>query len=115
MGDPKRWVQLPRQPQREEAHLAWSNKGHVSATTRRRILSRDNYTCQNCGHKDITSASLEIDHKNNTRNATYNTDANLQALCCGCHHRKTLRETREGHRRRVARGRYPMERHPGLI
>ena len=95
--------------------MAWSNTGHVPTLTRRRILHRDNHTCQHCGHYNPTGAGLEIDHRDNTRDDNYDADKNLQVLCAPCHRRKTLRETKQGHQARAARGRYPTERHPGLI
>lgn len=95
--------------------MAWTNRGHVQPLTRHRILNRDNHTCQNCGHHSPTGVGLEIDHRDNTRDDTYNNDRNLQVLCAPCHRRKTLAETTAGHRRRAARGRHPTEPHPGLI
>lgn len=94
--------------------MAWSNTGHVSTSTRRRILARDNYTCAACGHHDPTGAALEIDHRDNTRGPNYNSDENLVTLCIRDHQAKTLREIQAGHRRRAARGRHPAEAHPGL-
>lgn len=94
--------------------MAWTNTGHVPTNTRRRILNRDNHTCQTCGHHDPTGTTLEIDHHDNTRGPNYNTDENLATLCTRDHQAKTTRETQAGHRRRAARGRHPTEAHPGL-
>ena len=91
--------------------MAWSNSGHVSTSTRRRILARDSHTCQRCG---ATGVPLEINHIDNTRGPGYDRDENLEALCVPCHRVETLRETAEGHRARRARGRHPQEAHPGL-
>ena len=92
--------------------MSWSNSGHVSTSTRRRILARDNHTCQRCG---ATGVPMEINHKDNTRGDGYNHDGNLETLCVPCHAVQTRRETAQGQARRAARRRLPQGRHPGLI
>lgn len=94
--------------------MAWSNRGHVSPATRRRILARDNHSCVICGHHDPTGKTLAVDHRDNTRGPNYDTDGNLQTLCHWHHDRKTYVETVAGRRRHVARGHHPGEAHPGL-
>lgn len=91
--------------------MAWSNNGHVSTSTRRRILARDNHTCQRCG---ATDGPFEVDHIDNTRGPHYDLDTNKQTLCVACHTRKTRAEEQRGRRTRRARGRHPQEAHPGL-
>lgn len=92
--------------------MAWSNSGHVSTSTRRRILARDNHTCQHCG---ATGVPLEIDHIDNTRGPHYDLDTNKQTLCVTCHTRKTRAEEQRGRQRHYARRRLPQKPHPGLI
>lgn len=89
--------------------MAWSNTGHVPPATKRRILKRDNNTCQRCGAQGVT---LEINHRNNTRGFGYSNDDNLEALCRPCHATQTRRETQEGQRKRRAQGMHPGDKHP---
>lgn len=74
-------------------HARHSRK--VTATARWRvlraaILERDNYACRTCGAR----GRLEVDHVKPVRShpALAWTPANLQALCPGCHARKTRLE-----------------------
>lgn len=89
--------------------MAWSNHKHVPANVRKRIIERDQETCQHCGAQGV---SLEVDHISNTRNALYDSDANLQALCRSCHHRKTTTETQKGRNKRKSLGLHPGDKHP---
>lgn len=76
------------------------------------VFQRDNWTCVDCGHRDITGATLECDHTGD-RN-----DHRLTVLItrCGryspnnCHGRKS---SAEGHAARP-QARRPKARHPGL-
>ena len=73
--------------------------------TRRRILARDNDTCQHCG-----GGATHVDHIQPAAAGGSDEDENLQALCKACHARKTGREanlTRKTNKR-------PDEPHPGL-
>lgn len=61
---------------------------------RKRVLSRDNFTCQHCGLRDETKGFLDIDHIKPRRafpELTYKME-NLITLCPNCHKRKTLRD-----------------------
>ena len=61
---------------------------------RKRILERDNYTCQVCGFTD--SEIMEVDHilpmkiypKLQTR------FSNLMTMCPNCHRRKTIKDSK---------------------
>ena len=58
---------------------------------RRRVLARDEYRCRACGH----AGRLEVDHKHPVqRGGDPWAMGNLQALCRGCHIRKTGAENR---------------------
>jgi 5-methylcytosine-specific restriction protein A len=61
---------------------------------RARMLRRSDWTCAGCGHRDVTGASLQIDHI--TRQADGGSDelGNLQVLCTGCHKDKSAAERR---------------------
>lgn len=85
---------------------------HVPTHIRKRILQRDNHTCQKC---KATNTPLEVDHIDNTRGPGYNLDSNLQALCVECHEEKTRREIAAGRARRASRRRLPVDHHPGRI
>ncbi len=72
-----------------EEHLFW--KGGISGINRR-AKTRDDYTCQICGLRDIEI--IEVDHikpKSKYPKLKYDVD-NLMCLCPNCHRRKTLRE-----------------------
>ncbi|HHT9136796.1 MAG TPA: HNH endonuclease [Candidatus Wunengus sp. YC60] len=49
---------------------------------RKRIVKRDNATCQHCG---FTGKSLHVHHKEFKRNGGTETDDNLVTLCARCH------------------------------
>ena len=62
-------------------------------TIHRRVLQRDNYTCQECGAK----GELEVHHITPISKKGTNNPRNLITLCPQCHRRKTnslLRELR---------------------
>ena len=60
--------------------------------TRRKVMERDGYRCQNCGR----AGRLECDHKVPLfkGGAPYDMD-NLQMLCRKCHFNKTYQEVNE--------------------
>lgn len=95
--------------------MAWknSNNKHVTATTRKRILARDQNTCQHCG---TTTPPFDVDHIDNTRGFGYDEDYNLQLLCRACHNTKTQHEAAAAARAsKQARLKRPQRPHPGLI
>lgn len=59
---------------------------------RERVLIRDLYTCQACGHYGD-----QVDHINNDAHEVV-PDERLQTLCQPCHSSKTMRETNEARR-----------------
>lgn len=83
---------------------AWRNGAptHVKTHIRKKILTRDGYTCQQCG-----SPAAEVDHIDNTRGPGYDALSNLQSLCVPCHRAKTQREAQVGRAARVARVKRP--------
>lgn len=91
--------------------MVWSNRPHVPYHQRRRIKQRDGYICQRCGVQD---APLEVNHIIALAEGGDNSDDNLETLCVPCHDPETVEQTRRGHARRAARGRFPKEKHPGL-
>ena len=68
-----------------------------------------------CAHCGDDGGRLELDHIHNHASGGGDTIDNAQWLCHACHAAKTKREAAIGRARRVARGRHPVERHPGLI
>lgn len=82
----------------------------VPSHLRRKVLARDDHTCQQCG-----DTGTEVDHIINVAAGGTNDLDNLRALCPPCHERKTRRETKLGHQRRFSAGYHPGEQHPGLI
>ncbi|CAB0806778.1 HNH endonuclease [Corynebacterium diphtheriae] len=94
--------------------MAWknSNNKHVTTTTRKRILARDQNTCQHCG---TTTPPFDVDHIDNTRGFGYDEDYNLQLLCRTCHNTKTQHEAAAARASKQARLKRPQRPHPGLI
>lgn len=92
----------------------WKNNNpkHVTTSTRKRILNRDQHTCQQCG---TTTPPFDIDHIDNTRSPHYNTDTNLQTLCRDCHKTKTQKEAATARNKKQAQLKRPPQPHPGLI
>lgn len=72
--------------------------GSVWARTRKLVLKRDNYLCQECMRQGkltplcVTPYDHAVDHR--TPKAQGGTDnmGNLQSLCTPCHHEKTARD-----------------------
>ena len=66
-------------------------RGRELQRTNRRILERDEYTCQVCGQ---TSAHLEVDHITPLHLGGAESDENRQAICVPCHLKKSAEEER---------------------
>jgi 5-methylcytosine-specific restriction endonuclease McrA len=62
--------------------LSWEEK-------RRSVFARDNHTCQLCGWKDTSSATLECDHIIPSSRGGSDDISNLQTLCEKCNKRKS--------------------------
>ncbi|MBG9349197.1 HNH endonuclease [Corynebacterium belfantii] len=94
--------------------MAWKNNNdkHVTTTTRKRIFTRDQGTCQHCG---TTTPPFDVDHIDNTRGIGYDEDYNLQLLCRTCHNTKTQSEAAAARARKQAKLKRPQRPHPGLI
>ncbi|MCU6748011.1 HNH endonuclease [Faecalicatena acetigenes] len=62
----------------------------MTSALRRKILDRDNYTCQNCGNSTYKEPNLllEIDHKIPLSKGGMTTEDNLQVLCWRCNRSK---------------------------
>jgi 5-methylcytosine-specific restriction protein A len=73
---------------------------------RRRVLQRDGWRCYLCG-----GPATEVDHLVPAHRGGTDEEANLAAICGGCHLTKTAREAQAA---RLHRRREP-EPHPGLL
>lgn len=62
----------------------------MTSSLRKKILVRDNFTCQKCGNSSINEPNLllEIDHKIPLSKGGMTTEDNLQVLCWRCNRRK---------------------------
>lgn len=69
--------------------------GREHGRIRRRILLRDEYTCQRCGRVDL-GPGLEVDHIVPLCDGGPEDDSNRQLLCHSCHSLKSKKE--QGHR-----------------
>lgn len=78
-----------------QAESTWGSGrgGRPWRRIRDRILLRDKYTCQKCGH---IGDDLEVDHIINRAQGGTDDDVNLQSLCIPCHKAKTATESAAG-------------------
>jgi hypothetical protein len=65
------------------------NEQKISTSLRHTILSRDNFTCQDCGAKASNGAQLEVDHHIPRSKGGSNDESNLVTLCRDCNHGKS--------------------------
>lgn len=68
--------------------------------------------CAGCG---AAHCRLWLDHIRNRASGGGETIDNAQWLCTPCHDAKSAAEARAGTAARAARGRHPVEAHPGLL
>lgn len=61
--------------------------GPASQATKRRLLVRDGYTCQECGCA-VTFKTAHLDHRITRAMGGPDTDRNLRTLCADCNLRK---------------------------
>jgi 5-methylcytosine-specific restriction endonuclease McrA len=78
-------------------------------TTRKRILTRDRYSCYICGAPAVEVDAIVPD----SQGGTHADDANLAAICIPDHDAKSAAERRAGNANRPRSKRAP-EAHPGL-
>ncbi len=64
--------------------------------TRARIMKRDAGLCQSCLKDGHVTPATQVDHIVSKRQGGTDDEANLQALCDGCHRFKTAREALRG-------------------
>lgn len=83
----------PRKPWHSEGpDLRKGLRGRKLQETKRRILERDDYTCQQC-KKLVEYDDSKLDHTVPlTRGGTHD-DSNLATLCNKCHDKKSQRES----------------------
>lgn len=79
------------------------------ASTRQRILTRDQHVCYQCG-----AHANEVDHITPLSQHGTEHDDNLAAICNPCHKTKTAREANQARRTKYTRQRQP-EPHPGRL
>lgn len=77
-------------PTKKRPNKSLKKRGHsrISSTLRFEILERDNFTCQYCGHKDITKRTLEVDHIHPVSKGGATTKDNLITACNRCNRGK---------------------------
>lgn len=82
--------------------VAAANVGEIKRTRgsawmaiRARILRRDKGLCQECQRNDRLSKATQVDHITPLHRGGRDNDANLEAICAGCHDVKTAAEMRE--------------------
>ena len=104
----------PHTPTMTTHNTSWSGTRHpLPATTRRRILERDNHTCQQCHGTQCGNLDLRVDHIIPIAEGGTDADENLQTLGqTPCHDNKTRNEIARGKQRRSTNR--PKPTHPGL-
>lgn len=70
---------------------------------------------KHCTHCGDNRHRLWLDHIVSVAEGGPDTIDNAQWLCGPCHDTKTRAEANRGRARRTARGRAPIEHHPGLL
>ena len=73
-------------------HVVKRITGHALQRIRKRILIRDDYTCQSCG---TVSTMLQIDHITPLYLGGLDKDFNRQSLCLKCHDLKSKKEEQD--------------------
>lgn len=86
----------------------------LSTKDRRRILRRDRWTCQACGVRDPSGASLEVHHLVARARRGPNLGWNLATLCRACHRLETDALIAQIAAERRLLGVKPREPHPGV-
>lgn len=103
--------------------MAWTNGGSgskIPAAVKREVRERQHDQCNTIDPNACTGVIDEFDHIVNVKTlgierADANDPDNIQGLCTPCHKVKTQGESRVATAARTARGRHPVEPHPGLI
>ena len=70
-----------------------ANGDGAAARLRRKVNTVGGSDCVWCGHW-YPASLLRIDHRVALCNGGTDTDVNVQPLCLGCHHMKTVEEAR---------------------
>jgi len=78
---------------RDEKNPAW--KGGTDKWFKKRVLKRDNHTCQICGLKDDEIMVMDHIKPKSIYPELRHEITNLQTLCPNCHARKTNAEKKE--------------------
>lgn len=103
--------------------MTWTRGGtgsKIPVGIKRDVMDRQHGRCNTIDPNVCTGYIQEYDHVVNVKTlgiarADANDPGNIQGLCTPCHKVKTQREARAAAAARSARGRHPVERHPGLI
>lgn len=101
--------------------MTWTNGGKSRTSSgpwpkvRRLALQRDGYQCTATIDGVRCSARAdEVDHIVAHANGGQDTLFNAASLCAEHHRIKTQAEAAQGRRKQAARGRIPVEPHPGI-
>ena len=63
---------------------AKAQRALMTKELKQKIYQRDNYTCQKCGYRDVTTNGLHIDHIIPVSKGGMTVEQNLQVLCRKC-------------------------------
>lgn len=74
-----------------QKYYAKNQRKLMTKELRRRIIERDNYTCQNCGKYMPDEVGLHVDHIVSIKNGGKTVESNLQVLCDKCNLSKGAR------------------------
>lgn len=71
-----------------DKYFAKNQRKLMTKELRKKIILRDNYTCQNCGKYMPDEVGLHVDHIIAIKNGGKTVESNLQVLCDKCNLRK---------------------------
>ena len=75
-----------------EKYFAKNQRKLMTKELRRKIMERDNYTCQKCGKYMPDEVGLQVDHIVAIKNGGKTVESNLQVLCDKCNLSKGAKE-----------------------
>ena len=92
--------------------MTWAGRKLPSnwGTLRLAVFSRDNWTCVDCGYRNVAAIGLECDH---TGHPDDNRLTALATRCTPCHAKRTRAQSLAA-RSAMPRAKRDPERHPGL-
>jgi nitrogen fixation-related uncharacterized protein len=86
-------MDLAKQILRDSGGSTTREKRNVSGLMKKKIAASQGWKCSHC--KSLLDETYEVDHRLALFNGGTNDESNLEALCPGCHRKKTVNERLE--------------------